>query len=63
MKGKKENLQRGQRPGLGPGDDLMLLKLILDEHPRLRDRVVRYIENYQAKTEEEKKKLAERFGN
>lgn len=44
MKGKKEEVRRGTRQGVALGDDLQLLKLILDEHPRLKERVIRYIE-------------------
>lgn len=59
MRGKKEQMKRGTRPGLGADEDLMLLKLVLDEHPRLKDRVVRYIEAYLKKSPEERKKVAQ----
>jgi hypothetical protein len=45
MRGKKEEMRRGTRQGLPTGDDLQLLKLILEEQPRLKERVIRYIES------------------
>lgn len=63
MRGKKEQVKRGSRPGLGADEDLMLLKLVLDEHPRLKERVVRYIEAYLKKSPEDRRRLAQKVNN
>ena len=53
MRGKKEDLRRGTRQGLPAGDDLQLLRLILEEQPRLKDRVIRFIEVKLGKAKDE----------
>jgi hypothetical protein len=50
MRGKKEDVRKGTRQGHPSGDDLELLKLILEEQPRLKERVIRYIEDKLGKT-------------
>ena len=56
MRGKKEEVLRGARQGTAGTDDLQLLKFILDEHPRLKERVIRYIESKRVKFSDEIKK-------
>lgn len=55
---KKEEMRRGARHGFPLDDDLQLLKLILDEQPRLKERVTRYIEAKLRKSKGETKPKA-----
>lgn len=52
---KKEEMRRGMRRGIPLNDDLQLLKFILDEQPRLKERVARYIETKLRKSQGEAK--------
>lgn len=62
MKGKKESVNRKHRPGMTSEDELLLLKLILDDHPRLRDRIIRFMENYFESSSGEKSEFGNRSG-
>jgi hypothetical protein len=55
MRGKKEEMRKGARQGIPNSDDLQLLRFILEEQPRLKERVIRYIEQKRGITPEKKR--------
>ena len=55
MRGKKEEMRKGARQGIPNSDDLQVLRFILDEQPRLKERVIRYIEQKRGITPEKKR--------
>lgn len=55
MRGKKEEMRKGVRQGVPNADDLQLLRFILDEQPRLKERVIRYIEMKRGITSDKKR--------